>query len=166
MSTQSPSTPKSTSIDLPDDADVETILEALSDASGVCAWCFERRHWYYPSDRRADLPERYVASSASREVVPPRTDERGQLVEPARPHTVCGCGVVDVDPTEDRTADELQTAVENIGARLAECGIPFSARPGRRHVAKRRDAGTLGGCDTEVLERAIELGRQHAELPE
>lgn len=168
MSTE-PVTTHSNSIDVAigADEDAATILESLKDAAGICRWCFARRCRYYESHERADLPERDVDPSAYHETVPDRTDERGDVVDPARRRVVCGeCGVIDPDPTDDRTVDELLAAVDNIGDRLAEQGLAFSPRAGRHLVETLRERGRLGGNDTAVLERAIVVGRRWGEQSE
>ncbi|WP_436343991.1 hypothetical protein [Natronorubrum sp. FCH18a] len=164
MSTE-PVTTFSSSIDLDINTtdDAETILEALTDADGICRWCFGRRCHYSPSHPSAGLPDRDVDPSASHETVPARTDERGDVVDPARPHVVCECGVVDVDPTDDRTVDELLEAVVNLSDRLAEAGLAHSSGAAQILVDKYREAGEAGGNDDEILENAIRLGREWAD---
>ena len=166
------------------------ILEALWDDSGICSWCFQRRRRYYTeyeesvaehltgknmsalecrghevTDDGTLLVDSTATSDADpstyREVVPPRTDEYGSPVERPKALNVCECGVVDYDPSDDRSTRELHECVDNISERL-EGEFEFSTEAAHRTVSKLRERDEFGGRDKDVLRLAIKFGRKYA----
>lgn len=177
----------------PRELDGEALRDALFDAPGVCNWCFGRKRRYYQSHEQAVAEYLYregrggalrcrghtptsdgtlmVDGTATSdadpgtfcEVVPPRTDERGQVVELPRAYTICECGVIDYDTRDSRTVRQLVECVEHIDERLEEVGIPFDAQAAIALVDELKDRGALGTNDDPVLAHAIRLGRARAE---
>lgn len=156
------------------------VLNRLWDHAGYCSFCFGIRRRYYTAfdEARDDYFDRTgksgplavvtatsdAAPGTFTEVVPGKQrDAYGAIKAPARPKTVCSCGVVDYDPGENRSQRVLLTCIENIDAALARDGWPFNATVATRFIYRAAEKGALRQSrGVAVLTRAVKLGLKHA----
>ena len=159
--------------------DYAQVYEHLRHSNMTCPQCFNHVRTFFPEFDEAvseelsgrklgGKPALQVISATSspsahtiQEVVPPKTDSHGKVVEKARPRTVCeSCGVVDYDPTADRGLDGRMRAVGHIADHLHDRYLCFDADAARDVVRECQPYDRLAGHDHAVLERAVAFGLQ------
>jgi hypothetical protein len=159
------------------------VYEYVRDSSETCRTCFGRVYTTHPeydeavnealSGRKLGGKSALQVISATstpspetvQEVVPPRTDDNGRIVEKATPKTICEtCGVVDHDPNLDRDLGLRMTCIDHIAAHLSRHDIPFNADAARDLVRECAAHDALAGCDDAVFRRATKFGLEKAEL--
>lgn len=157
------------------------VFEHLRDSDETCPWCFGRVRSFYPEfdDAVADrlggkklggepaLQVIRASSDASpavyKDVVPPKTDEHGRVVEPARAMSVCECGVIDFSNSDSRSKGQLLLCVRNIAEHLHTDYIPFDVEAAETAIDVAADKRLIGdGVDMEILECATQLGLKKA----
>lgn len=154
-------------------------FDRLLTAPHTCAWCFGVRRRYYSEydtfrdfnldvvKGRGSLLQVVTATSdpdprTYQEVVPPKKDDRGRVIEPPRPKTICECGTIDYDLEDPRPTRVLYEAVENIAEHFDRDDIAFDTEAAKQVVKKARKKDSLAGKDQQVLTGAIYLGLKHA----
>ena len=99
-----------------------------------------------------------------RDVLPPtriREGFRAGKLIPPRPATICRCGVVDYDPTDDRGLQGRLDAIRNIAEELHQDYIAFNLEAARKFIYECQNHPALAGKDKEVLRRATSIGFRH-----
>lgn len=172
-------------------ARAERLFETLFSDPALCPLCFARKRCFYPEfDRsvaehlvgenntvfesfghRLDDEGGLMVHSATSdadpnaylEVVPPKKGKYGEILEPARPRTVCECGTVDYDFDDPRSMREMYTAVENLAEHVREREDGFHLEAAKEVVRQSKTADSLAGRDRRVLIGAIEFGLRKAE---
>lgn len=190
MSTTQPTSPESTSGASPR-ARAERLFDTLFSSPELCPLCFARKRCFYPEydtavaehlvgenntvleafghrlDDEGGLMVHSATSDADpnayQEVVPPRKDEYGQILEPARPRTVCQCGVVDYDFDDPRSMSEMYDAIEHLAEHVREREGAFNLKAAKEVVRQSKNADSLAGRDRRVLIGAIEFGIRKAD---
>lgn len=157
--------------------DATAAFDHLRASDETCSWCFGHIRTFYPEYDEAvgnhlggrklgNAPAMQVITASSdasptayQDVVPPRTDKYGHVLEPARPRTVCECGVIDFDSTDNRGKGDLLLAVRNIAGHHHDAYLPFDTDAAETVVDKAADRRFIGtGRDMEILEHATRLG--------
>lgn len=196
QSPQSHASAPSSNYTLSPRARARRLFEHLFNDPALCVVCFSQKRTFYPEydqavaghllgrngtvlelmghrlDDEGQLMVHKATSDADpncyQEVVPPKTDDQGQIIEKASPRTVCECGVVDFDLDEDhRSTKQLYDSVENIAEHIHERDEidedGFDLDAAKEVVRQASKCDSLAGHDRRVLIGAIELGLKAAD---
>lgn len=177
-------------------ARAERLFEHLFYDPSLCVVCFARKRSYYPEydqavaehlvgrngtilesmghrvDDEGGLMVNKATSDADpatyQEVVPPKTDKYGQILELPGPRTICQCGVVDFDLDEDhRTKKQLYDGIENIAEHIEEYDEidedAFHLPAAKEVIRQATKNDSLAGRDRRVLVGAIRFGLEKAD---
>ena len=176
-------------------ARAERLFEHLFYDPSLCVVCFARKRSYYPEydqavaehlvgrngtalesmghrvDDEGGLMVNKATSDADpatyQEVVPPKTDQYGQILELPGPRTICQCGEIDFDLDENhRSKKQLYDGIENIAEHILKRDEidedDFNCEAAKEVIRQATKKDSLAGRDRRVLVGAIEFGLEKA----
>lgn len=177
-------------------ARAERIFDHLFSDPSLCVVCFARKRSFYPEfdqavaehlvgrngaalesmghriDDEGGLLVNKATSDADpatyKEVVPPKTNQYGEILELPGPRTICQCGVIDYDCDEDhRTKGQLYDGIENIADHIEERDEidedAFNLGAAKELIRQATKKDSLAGRDRRVLVGAIQFGLEKAD---